>query len=53
MSTTKLPWSNFLTEVNGKMGFNPIGKGDLFGTQMVPRQRYKSWGVWLWYNTEA
>jgi hypothetical protein len=30
--------SDFLIEVNGKRGFIPPDRGDLFGIQMVPRQ---------------
>jgi hypothetical protein len=38
MFIAKLSRSYFLTEVNGKTGFTPIGKGGLSDTQMVPRQ---------------
>jgi hypothetical protein len=29
--------SDFLTEVSGEKSLDPTGKGDLSGTQMVPR----------------
>jgi hypothetical protein len=31
--------SDFLIEVNGRRGFNPIEKVDLSGIHMVPRQK--------------
>jgi hypothetical protein len=36
-SMTKFLQSDSLTEVNGKVSFTPIGKGDYSGTQTVPR----------------
>jgi hypothetical protein len=34
----KLSQSDFLSEVNRKVGVIPIGKGDYSSTEMVPRQ---------------
>jgi hypothetical protein len=33
-----LSWSDSQTQVNGKTGFNLMGRGDKSGTQMVPKQ---------------
>jgi hypothetical protein len=38
MYIISLPWSDFLTKVNGKTGFNLTEKENRPGTQMIPRQ---------------
>jgi hypothetical protein len=51
---TDLSRSDFVTELNGKMGFTLIGKGDHCGTQAVPRQmKALRLGIWLWHEEEG